>query len=69
MSRSPMSSHVCPKLQLTVDLEKVNPQQINAVTNSLTPEEQKILHSVVEQARRNIAEAEQSSTEVSANGT
>jgi hypothetical protein len=43
---------------LTVDMEKMNPQQINAVTSSLSADEQKILQSVVEQAKQNLAEAE-----------
>jgi len=52
-------------------MEKMNPQQINAVTGSLSPEEQKILQSVVEQAKRNLAEAEQlpPHLQLNANGT
>ena len=42
-----------------VEMEKVNPAQVNAITSSLTPDEQKLLQSIVEQAKINLAEQEQ----------
>jgi hypothetical protein len=40
-------------------MEKVNPAQINALTMSLSMEEQKLLQSIVEQAKENLVEQEQ----------
>jgi len=40
-------------------MEKVNAAQVNAITSSLTPDEQKLLQSIVEQAKINLAEQEQ----------
>jgi hypothetical protein len=48
-------------------MEKMNPQHLNAITTSLTPEEQKVLHSVVERAKQNLAEQEQIPSELTLN--
>jgi len=40
-------------------MEKVNPAQINALTMSLSMEEQKLLQSIVQQAKENLVEQEQ----------
>ena len=40
-------------------MEKVNPAQINAVASSLSPEEQKLLQSIVQQAKENLAVQEE----------
>jgi hypothetical protein len=37
----------------------VNPVQLNAITSSLSLDEQKLLHSIVETAKSNLAEQEQ----------
>jgi hypothetical protein len=38
---------------LIIEMEKVVPAQINAITSSLSMEEQKLLHSIVQQAKEN----------------
>jgi hypothetical protein len=42
-----------------IELEKVNPVQMNAITNSLSMDDQKLLHSIVEKAKSNLAEREE----------
>ena len=39
-------------------MEKVNPVQINAITTSLSVDEQKLLQSIVQKAKENLAEQE-----------
>jgi hypothetical protein len=51
-----------------VEMETANPAQMNAITSSLTAEEQKLLHSIVEQAKRNLAEQQENASELSLNG-
>ena len=38
---------------LIIEMENVIPAQINAITSSLSMEEQKLLHSIVQQAKEN----------------
>ena len=48
-------------------METANPAQMNAITSSFTVDEQKLLHSIVQKAKENLAEREHSS-ELSLNG-
>ena len=57
-----------PELNLTIEMETANPAQMNAITSSLTGQEQKLLHSIVEQAKRNLAEQEEKASEQNLNG-
>jgi hypothetical protein len=50
---------------LTADMESKNPHGIHAVTSALSPEEQKLLQSVVQQAKQNEAVVEQTSAALS----
>jgi len=52
---------------LKLEMENVNPVQINAITASLSMEEQKLLHSIVQQAKENIA-AQEGIPELNLNG-
>jgi len=67
-----MCSHVMlPSKRISfdnVEMEKINPAQVNAITNSLTPDEQKLLHSIVEQAKTNLAKQEVQAPELHLNG-
>jgi hypothetical protein len=55
------SSHVFPRgfSNLTLELEKVNPAQINAITSSLSLDDQKLLSAIVQQAKANLASQEE----------
>jgi hypothetical protein len=44
---------------LIAEMGAANPQQMNTITSSLTAEEQKLLQSIVEKAKENLAELEQ----------
>jgi hypothetical protein len=44
---------------LIAEMGAANPQQMNTITSSFTAEEQKLLHSIVEKAKENLAEQEQ----------
>ena len=57
-----------PEPNLTIEMETANPAQMNAITSSLTSQEQKLLHSIVEQAKRNLAEQEEKASELNLNG-
>jgi len=49
-------------------LEKVNPVQLNAITSSLSIDEQNLLHSIVETAKSNLAEQDPIPEHLSLNG-
>ena len=51
-----------------IEMETANPAQMNAITGSLSAEEQKLLHQIVEQAKRNLAEQQEKASELSLNG-
>jgi hypothetical protein len=44
---------------LIAEMGAANPQQMNTITSSFTAEEQKLLHSIVQKAKENLAEQEQ----------
>lgn len=52
----------------TIEMETSNPAQMNTITSSLSAEEQKLLHSIVEQAKRNLIEQQEKASELSLNG-
>jgi hypothetical protein len=62
-SHHPSILRLCPPD--LIEMETANPAQMNTITSSLTREEQKLLHSIVEQAKRNLAEEQEKASELS----